>query len=95
VALQHGDLACDGCGVWCDLDPVALLGRTPELYGLTDPAKVRELTYFWLCRDCSPEYPDGARDFFVESYFVADEPYCSECEVESVPEWGQTCGYCE
>jgi hypothetical protein len=94
MALSHGDFTCDGCGVWCDLDPVALLGRTPELFGLTDPAKVKELTYFWLCGDCSPEYPEGAKDFFVADYFVESEPYCSICEVEDVAEQGQTCAYC-
>lgn len=93
MALSHGDFTCDGCGVWCDLDPVALVGQA-DTYGVTDPVKVRELTYFWLCGDCSPEYPAGAKDFFVESYFVPEIPYCVECESEDVPEWGQTCSYC-
>jgi hypothetical protein len=66
-----------------------------ETHGLIDPAKVRELTFFWLCGDCSPEYPAGAKDFFVSDYFVVETPYCSECEIEDVSEWGQTCGLCE
>ena len=93
MAIQHGDFSCDGCGSWFDGDPVSLLSRTPALSGITSPAKVRELTYFWLCGDCSPEYPNGAKDFFVADYFTAEEePYCSDCEVEPVSEWGLSCG---
>jgi hypothetical protein len=95
MALTHGDYNCDSCGTWCDLDPVALLGRTPELYGLEDPAKVQELIYFWLCGDCSPDYPNGAKDFFTEDYFEIEEPYCSSCEIEPVLAWGNSCGSCD
>lgn len=95
MALKHGDFTCDSCGVWCDLDPVALLTRTPELYGLIDPAKVQELTYFWLCGDCSADYPNGAKDYFVADYFEIEEPYCSSCEIEPVSAWGNSCGYCD
>ena len=95
MALQHGDFSCDSCGSWFDGDPVSLLGRTPELFGLEDPAKVKELTYFWLCGDCSPEYPNGARDYFVADYFDKEDPYCSGCEIEPVLEWGKTCAYCD
>lgn len=95
MALTHGDYNCDSCGTWCDLDPVALLGRTPELYGLEDPTKVLELTHFWLCGDCSPDYPNGAKDFFTEDYFEIEEPYCSSCEIEPVLAWGNSCAYCD
>jgi hypothetical protein len=62
---------------------------------LEDPAKVLELTHFWLCGDCSADYPNGAKDFFTEDYFEIEEPYCSSCEVEPVLAWGNSCGYCD
>jgi hypothetical protein len=95
MALKHGDYNCDSCGTWYDGDPIELIGRTPKLYGLEDPAKVLELTHFWLCGDCSADYPNGARDFFVEDYFDKEEPYCSSCEIEPVLAWGNSCGYCD
>jgi len=94
MALTHGDFTCDSCGSWCDLDPVALLGKTPELYGLTDPAKVQELTYFWLCGDCSPDYPNGAKDFFTEDYFEI-VPLCARGCGEEVESENYVCDYCE
>ena len=95
MALAHGDYNCDSCGTWFDGDPISLIGRTPALYGLEDPEKIRELTYFWLCRECKVDYPNGAKDFFTEEYFEIEEPYCQSCEVEPVLEWGKTCGYCD
>jgi hypothetical protein len=94
VAKYQGDFNCDSCGEFYDGDALNLLTRTPELFGLTDPVKVRELADFWLCRECKVEYPNGAKDFFVKDYFEIEEPYCSDCEMEPVSEWGLTCG-CE
>lgn len=94
MALAHGDFNCDSCGTWFDGDAINLIGRTPELYGLTDPAKIKELTYFWLCRECKVDYPNGAKDFFVADYFTVEDPYCVDCEIEPVSTWGNSCG-CE
>jgi hypothetical protein len=71
-----------------------LLGGSPELYGLTDPAKVRELTYFWLCGDCSPDYPNGAKDFFVADYFEI-VPLCARGCGEEVESENYVCDHCE
>jgi len=73
MALYHGDYACDSCSTWFDGDPINLLARTPNLFGVTDPEKVKELTYFWLCRECKVEYPNGPKDFFVADYFEPEE----------------------
>ena len=94
MAIYQGDFNCDSCGEFYDGDPISILGRTPQLHGLTDPEKIRELTYFWLCRECKVEYPNGAKDFFVKDYFEIEEPYCADCEIEPVSTWGLTCG-CE
>ena len=73
MALYHGDYNCDSCGEWFDGDPVSLLGRQPNYFGVTDPEKIQELHYFWLCRECRVEYPNGAKDFFVPDYFENEE----------------------
>ncbi len=72
MAIYHGDINCDSCGAWFDGDPIRILGRTPEFFGLTNPEKLRELTYFWLCPDCKTEYPNGPKDFFSAYYFEVD-----------------------
>jgi hypothetical protein len=92
VAKYQGDFNCDSCGEYFDGDPIRLLTRTPELFGLTDPVKVRELADFWLCGECKVEYPNGAKDFFVADYFEIEDPYCQDCEIEPVSTWGNSCG---
>jgi hypothetical protein len=89
---QYSDINCDGCSSWFDGDPINLIGTNP-LYGVTDSVKVVELTYFWLCGDCAPEYPNGAKDFFVADYFE-DIPMCDNCGDEEVESKGHFCDYC-
>jgi len=73
MALYQGDFSCDSCSTWFDGDAINLIGRTPNLFGLTNPDKVKELTYFWLCADCRQDYPNGVKDYFSASYFENDE----------------------
>jgi hypothetical protein len=79
---SHYEITCDSCGNYNDGDPVSVLGRTmtaPE--GIHDPEKIKELTFFWLCRDCREDYPNGAKDFFSKSYFTDDELFlCNYCK---------------
>lgn len=79
---KHYEVSCDSCGVFNDGDPISVLGRTlkaPE--GIHDPEKIKELTFFWLCRDCREDYPNGPKDYFIESYFTEDELYlCQYCK---------------
>jgi hypothetical protein len=93
MALSWSDINCDGCSAWFDGDPINLIGTNPT-YGVTDPKKVEELTYFWLCGDCAEAYPNGAKDFFVPEYFV-DIPMCAECGDEEVESKGHFCDYCD
>jgi phage terminase large subunit GpA-like protein len=78
----HYDISCDSCGGYYDGDPIGILARTPNIpKGIHDPAKMKELMYFWLCRECKEDYPNGAKDFFTASYFTDDELYlCNHCE---------------
>jgi phage terminase large subunit GpA-like protein len=84
---RYGEIQCDSCSVFHDGDPFALVeinASIPE--GIKDPAKARELTYFWLCRDCKEGYPNGATDFFIKEYFTEDSFYlCTHCN-EFIPE---------
>jgi hypothetical protein len=73
MALYQGDFSCDSCSAWFDGDAINLIGRTPNLFGVTNPDKVKELTYFWLCADCRQDYPNGVKDYFSPSYFENDE----------------------
>jgi len=93
MAKVRGEINCDGCSGYFDGDLADLLAKT-NTHGLTDPVKVRELTYFWLCAECAVHYPNGAKDFFVKDYFEIEEPYCVDCEIEPVLTWGNSCG-CE
>lgn len=87
---------CDGCNVPNDGDVFeqydALEGLAGS-YGNIKPENRRELMLFWLCGECREYYPNGARDFFVADFFDT-EPYCAECEVDEVEEWGHLCDYC-
>jgi hypothetical protein len=89
-------IECDSCGVTNDGDPIDQIGNTAELAERVafDPIKVKDVTYFWLCRPCSTEYPKGILDFFHESFW--EEVYqCANCggeEVESPNHW---CDYCD
>lgn len=89
---RYGDLNCDGCSVYFDGDPIELITST-KLYGVTDPKKVAELTFFWLCGDCAEGYPNGAKDFFIPEYFE-EIPMCENCEDEEVEQKGYFCDYC-
>jgi hypothetical protein len=84
---RYGDTSCDGCSVYFDGDPIELVetnAKIPE--GIKDPAKARELTWFWLCGDCKEGYPNGAIDFFTKDYFTEDDLYlCIYCQ-EFIPE---------
>jgi len=79
---NHYDITCVSCGQHNDGDPISVLsaiGKVPA--GIHDPVKMNELTYFWLCRDCREDYPNGAKDYFIESYFTEDELYlCQYCK---------------
>ena len=78
----HYDISCDSCCSHYDGDPIGILARTPKsIKGIYDPEKIKELTYFWLCRDCKADYPNGPKDYFTASYFTDDELYlCNHCE---------------
>jgi hypothetical protein len=93
MAIYKGDFSCDSCDEWFDGDPINLIGKTPNLYGVTDPEKVRELTYFWLCAECKPHYPNGAKDFFVADYFEPEEEEEVEEEISyTIYSMCSTCG---
>lgn len=79
---NHYDITCDSCGNYNDGDPISVLSATTKVpEGIHDPAKMNELTYFWLCRDCKEDYPNGAKDYFSKSYFTDDELYlCGYCK---------------
>lgn len=78
----HYEISCDSCCGYYDGDPIGILGRTPKsIKGIHDPEKIKELTYFWLCQDCKPDYPNGPMDYFSKSYFTDDELYlCQHCQ---------------
>jgi hypothetical protein len=81
---RHFDISCDSCSTYCDTDPldISVIGKTPTIPSTVhSPAKIKELTYFWLCQDCKPDLPNGATDFFIESYFTEDEyQLCTYCK---------------
>ncbi len=93
MARVRGELNCDGCSAYFDGDLADLLAKA-DTHGLTDPDKIRELTYFWLCAECAVHYPNGAKDFFVADYFEIVDLCVGGCgeEVESA---GYACDYCE
>jgi len=91
MAKRYGSVECDGCGVPNDGDPFAQ--NIGEDFPGIKPENRRELMHFWLCGECRPEYPAGAKDFYIEEFFETD-PYCSDCEVEPVDAWGRDCAYC-
>ena len=79
---QNLDVTCDSCSVYFDGDPMDIMAKLfviPE--GVHDLTKVVELSHFWLCDDCKKDYPNGAKDVFVDSYFTEDELYlCEYCD---------------
>ena len=81
---RHFDISCDSCSTYSDDDPLAIgvIGNVPTIPSTVhSPAKIKELTYFWLCRDCKPDLPNGAEDYFTEDYFTEDELYlCEYCD---------------
>ena len=93
---RFGDLVCDGCWLFFDGDAISTIGAIGQnkTYGVTDAKKFDELSFFWLCGDCAPEYPNGAKDFFVPEYFE-DIPKCAECGDEEVESKGHLCDYCD
>jgi len=91
MARRYGSIECDGCGVPDDGDPFATIFG--EDFPGIKPENRRELMYFWLCGECRVDYPNGARDFYVEDFFDT-EPYCDDCEFEPVERWGMECADC-
>lgn len=91
---RYMDIECDGCGTANDGDPINFIGIMANTYGIKNPAKIKELQHFWLCRDCAEGYPNGAKDFFIPEYFE-DIPVCASCEDDEVDEWGHLCDYCD
>ena len=89
------DPTCDSCSVYYDGDPLTLLEvNNPVPDTVRDISKIRTLINFWLCGDCAPEYPNGAKDFFVPEYFE-DIPKCANCGDEEVESKGHFCDYCD
>jgi hypothetical protein len=86
---------CDGCCAGFDGDPTDLIGANDALASRVsfDPEKFREITWFWLCGDCAPEYPRGAEDFYVSEYWD-NIPKCDSCGIEDVESAGHFCDYC-
>jgi hypothetical protein len=86
---------CDGCSVAFDGDPVNLIGANEELARRVsfDSEKFQEITWFWLCGNCSPEYPKGPEDFFISEYWE-NIPKCDSCGIEDVECVGYWCNYC-
>lgn len=91
----HG-INCDGCSVAFDGDPMDRIGINDELAGKVsfDPKKVEEITWFWLCGECEPFYPEGPKDFFIPEYWD-NIPVCAECGFDDVEEIGHVCDYCQ
>lgn len=92
MARQYGGITCDSCDVPNDGDIFAQ--NIGETFPGIRPKNQRELAFFWLCGECKPEYPRGARSFYIEEFFDT-EPYCDDCEVEEVSAWGKVCGWCD
>ena len=95
MARVYGSVACDSCNVANDGDPLETIEATQNSYGITNPTKLRELLWFWLCPDCKVDYPNGARSFFVPEYFDTSIHYCGSCETEEVEADGYWCDTCE
>lgn len=93
MARSRWEIVCDGCDTPNDGDVINMLGMSAEKHGRIKPENLKQLQYFWLCRECKEDYPNGARDFFVADFFD-EQPYCEECEVDEVEEWGHKCDYC-
>jgi hypothetical protein len=93
MAKVRGEINCDSCSGYFDGDLADLLAKT-NTHGLTDPAKIRELTYFWLCAECAVHYPNGAKDFFVKDYFEI-VPLCARGCGEEVESENYVCEDCE
>lgn len=77
MLTRHLDLVCDSCCVPCDLDPIGLVGRYDIPSTIKDPAKIKELTYFWVCNECAKDIKTP-QDYFTKEYFTEDELFCCE-----------------
>jgi len=93
MAKVNGEINCDGCSGYFDGDFAELLSKV-DTHGVTDPEKIKELTYFWLCAECAVHYPNGAKDFFVADYFEI-VPLCARGCGEEVESENYVCDYCE
>ena len=83
--MKHGELACDACCNYADIDPIEAIDRWPIPATVLDPAKLRELKYFYLHPDCGSEDTDGTIDvspqgYFTASYFDDSLNQCSQCK---------------
>lgn len=95
MAVLRGDMVCDGCDGYFDGDPLAQLFETNTLANtLQNPNSRHMVANFWLCGECSPSYPGGAKEFFSSDVWD-DFPVCSRCDYQDVDEWGHVCDYCE
>lgn len=92
---RYGETNCDGCSESFDGDPIDLIGVNDALASTVafDPKKSNEIAWFWLCGDCAEAYPNGAKDFFIPSYWVQTN-LCVECGLDEVDEPGWACDYC-
>lgn len=83
-------IECDSCFIVNDSESLGAIAIDTSL----SPANRMALACFWLCPECKPEFPNGAKDFFTAEFFETD-PYCERCEMEPVENWGHVCDYCE
>ena len=83
--MKHGELACDSCCNYADIDPITIIDSWPIPATVLDPAKKRELRYFYLHPDCGSENTDGTIDvspqgYFSASYFDDSLNQCRQCK---------------
>lgn len=95
---RFSSITCDGCSVANDGHFEPRSGLLPAVDGkpapLLSPANQQELAFFWLCRDCGPDYNYDPREFFTEEFFDTS-PRCDRCDDEPVENWGHVCPDCE
>jgi hypothetical protein len=86
-----GEIECDSCGCWNDgwYEP----GQYDHLAAGIRPENAREVQWFWLCGECSEDYPNGPKDFYVEDFWDKT-PWCEQCDYEEVERWGHWCDDC-
>jgi hypothetical protein len=84
---------CDACGVTNDGDPVSIVEQLASVPSHFSPEKRDMVAYFWLCGQCSVEYPEGIKGFFRTDFW--DEVYfCAKCNEDEVDEPNHWCDYC-